>query len=175
MAEIDHVPRRGGEMDRIVVFGETSLTEVLGAIGIFIGAVATALFGWWIKVQSNRSRILKEQKETDAEIERKAKAEQRRQERNTNKELYEILDVQKKDREEDRELIHALRSDMQVITSRLEYCEYDREHLRMRSEDQETALLKAGIHVHYRAMPKFKPNTQEGQIKPHGPNESGGG
>ncbi len=168
------------------------------AIGaIFGGAVGVigALGAWWLKYMTTKSTITVAEQEARAKINvaqeeaavkiqaakdeaaakiKRDSSEVARQERkDTIAELYELLKVQRDEREEDRTVIHDLRNEMTTFRDRLTLCEYDREGLRMQIEDQKAAIEKAGIVVNYRPLPKLF--SMSGPIVPHGPNETPGG
>jgi hypothetical protein len=101
-----------------MMFAEADWVVILGAVASFAVTVGGGLAAWYLKIIQARS----------AE-QRKTAAEQRKDRKDTVGELYEILEVQRKDRADDRELIHALRDSLNQIQLKLAVCEHERESL----------------------------------------------
>jgi beta-phosphoglucomutase-like phosphatase (HAD superfamily) len=101
-----------------MVLAEADWVAVAGAVGTLAVTVGGALIAWYLKIVQARS----------AE-QRKTAAEQRKDRKDTVGELYDILEVQRKDRADDRELIHGLRDSLNQIQLKLAVCEHEREAL----------------------------------------------
>jgi hypothetical protein len=101
-----------------MVLAETDWVAVLGAVGTLVVVVGGGLTAWYLKIVQARGA---EQRKSDAE--------RRKDRKDTVSELYDILEVQRKDRADDRELIHALRDTLNQIQLKLAVCEHEREAL----------------------------------------------
>jgi hypothetical protein len=126
-----------------MVFAETDWVAVAGAVGTLAVTVTGALGAWYLKIlkeQQAHERELEKEKAEEKRKDRKDEAtEDRRHRRETNDELKEVIEMQRRDRDSDRALIHALRNDVNEVKMALvlcqkhhEKCEQDRQLLERR-------------------------------------------
>ena len=149
------------------LFAETDWTAA--GVGAAVALVAGSVGGWYLKIYSARAD------REDKRVQLAAEAD-RVQRKDTIAELYEILAVQRKDREDDRKLIHDLRGEQQITNTRLALCEYDREQLRFEVEDLRKSVEEAGITVQYRQhQAGHYPKPDPSPVVPHGPDSPGEG
>lgn len=150
------------------LIADTDWTVVIASVGsaavLVIGAIGREVY----KIKAARWARDTEQAVANEKAKAAAGAAERRQRRDTNEELYRILDVKEKDGLEWRKQVHELRGELGVLSNRLAVCEWDRKRLQMMQEDQGAAIAAHGIQVHYRTAPDEPP----GPVEPHGPAEA---
>jgi hypothetical protein len=133
-----------------MLLAETDWVAVLGAVGTLAVTVTGGLGVWYLRIlkaQQAHERELEKEKAEESRKARKDEAtEDRRHRRETNDELKDVIELQRKDRESDRALIHALRNDVNQVQTALmvaqkqleqsqrnhEKCEQDRQQLERR-------------------------------------------
>jgi hypothetical protein len=162
-----------------MLLADVDWTVVISAVGGAVVLVVGALGGWYLKILAARADIASRQREADERAKKDGQANDRKARKDTLEELYEILAVQRKDREDDRQLIHGLRNDMVAANHKLAICEHDREQLQWQADENRaeidelrTALVEAGIRVPHRGggwpakprpeSPAAEPPTAEG-------------
>lgn len=91
-----------------------------------------------------------------------------RRETHTNKEFRSLLAIQRKERQEDRELIHQLRNDVHALTMKVGACEVEKAIAKERHENAERriahlekALRDAGINFNEGSAPHKSLPSQE--------------
>lgn len=131
---------------------DTAAVAILGAVGVLLSAVIGALGGWYLKILSERNKMLLAEKELDL----KAKKEEATASRNreTIKELNEAIDQLSTDRDTDRELMHQLRNQLnvqgtalEVCKVKLQVCEEDRVELRTHLMGMAEEMRRSGMFV----------------------------
>lgn len=153
------------------MLADTDWTIIISAVGSTLVIVIGALGREVYKVVTARWAFEREQRATDDKAKAEAAAGERRNRRDTIAEYQKLLDAKEKDGQEWRQQVHDLRNDMGTVNSRLAVCEWDRKRLQFMIEDQEDALRRAGISVHYRRVPDPPPEPEAvaGPVTPHGP------
>ncbi len=147
------------------LLADTNWEVVIGAIGAAVVLVIGAIGREWYKVAAARWAFEREQKAANEKAEKESAANERANRRDTDKELYRLLDVKEKDVQQWRDHVHDVNNQLGTLSNRLAVCEWDRTRLRIMVEDQGAALQEAGIPVRYRAIPEQPP----GVVEMHGP------
>jgi hypothetical protein len=99
---------------------------VLGAVGTLAVTVGGVLGVWWLRIMSRRHQLRLDELAAARAARREEGAEERKSRKDTIKELYDILEVQRADREQDRAHIHQLRGDLQAVHVELAVCKAER-------------------------------------------------
>lgn len=131
---------------------DNGAVAVIGAVGTLLAGVIGALGGWYLKILSERNKMLLAEKELDLKAKKEEATAQRSRE--TIKELNEAIDQLGSDRDEDRKQIHALRDrlnaqglELAVCQVKLTACEEDRVELRTHLQSMATEMRKHNIFV----------------------------
>lgn len=122
------------------LFADTDWSLVIGAVGSAIVLVVGALGREWYKVAVARWAA-------EDKAKRDTKNDQRKDRKEAIDEYREVVEIMRKDRESDRELIHDMRTEMGRLKNRLSICEWDREQLHEELAAHRFALEKAGITI----------------------------
>jgi hypothetical protein len=142
------------------------------ATGAIIGAVSggvVAILGAWgilrtklMGAQASSTAVLTEaqirERESTAEIDRKARKDER-------DELRKMLTAAREDHDGQRQEIHDLRDELGAAKTRLAVCEFERGQMREELDDLRAAVEGAGIVVRHRPRPPMPGTERETTVE----------
>jgi chromosome segregation ATPase len=120
---------------------------VLGALGTLAGV----LVGLYLKVLHDKHKLDREKFDAERAAKREDMEEttkkKRDDARDKDRELKQVVELLRADRDSDRDLIHQLRNDCNTMAMKLAVCDADRHDLRQQIATLTEACRRGGIQI----------------------------